>query len=228
MNGGAIDGVDWSAYLRPWPVLGMMQLPAELPKPSTQLPLERERIVATGKAASLEDVAARLERALRKAGYSDFSYFQTRSAAPGFALVTRMERVEDDGRPRTRVERFLPPGKEGPFDLTAYFKSLFVEPKGYYRVVFFLVSAEDADFSTGGMSGSLATAYTSTGETRLPEEFELFRFTERHRVDVLVYEFMQKGDDAVSIVPPVRLPAQVHLDRSGIDSAMANTTKAGQ
>ena len=204
-----------------------MQLPEELPMPSSRIPLPRN-LVSDSNAVSLESIASRLEVALRQAGYSDFSYFQTQSAAPGFALVTRMERIDDDGRPRARVERFLPPGSPGQFDLGAYFKSLFVEPKGYYRVVFFLVSAEQADFSNSGMTASLANVYTSSGETQLPDEFQLFRFTERHKVDVLVYEFMQKGDDAVSIVPPVRLSAQVHLDRSGIQAALVNTKKAGQ
>lgn len=220
-------GGDANALLY-WPIPGMMRLPVELPRPSTQIPLDRNLVVAAGKTVSLKDVALRLERALRQAGYSDFSYFQTRSTAPGFALVTRMERVEEDGSARARVERFLPPGAEGPFDLGAYFQSLFVEPKGYYRIVFFLVSAADPEFSGGGMTGSLAAAYATTGETRLPPQFNVFRFTDQHTVDVLVYEFMQKGDKAVSVVPPVRLPAQTHLSRSGIEGALASTPKAGQ
>ena len=211
-----------------WVIPGVMLLPRTIPKPSTKTQIERIEIVASDKSVSLLEVGERLERGLKAAGYSDFSYFQTFTDRPGFALVTQMERIEDDGSPKSGTTRFLPPGEGEYFSLRRYLASLVSEPVGYYRVIFFLVADETIDSTNAPMSGSLADAYITTGEIRLPREFGTFEFTRKHNIDVYVYEFQKKGDNELSLVPPVRVSADVHVARSGIAQGIARTARAGQ
>ena len=204
-----------------------MRLPKELPRPTTQTQLDPTIVSQQTFGVTLYAVGARLERALAKAGYSDFAYFQTWTEAPGFALVTRMERVEDDGRPKAENQRFMPPGQEpDDFDLTQYLSQLLFEPTGFYRLMIFRVASESARVTSSPMSGALARRILESGEIRLRADFASYPYTPTYSVDVFVYEFERKGDREVNVLPPVRLPARLHLDRSGIDAALLSTPAA--
>ena len=184
------------------------------PRPSAQMTLPRARLIAALEHnPSLYDVGDHLSRALDDAGYVERSYY----AVPnGFALVARLERILDNGRPAPNGFRYLPPGEE-PFSLTAYLSGLFVAPVGRYRQIVFVVT--DRPFAATGdeLDQREASDLLREGADRLPAYFRSIPFGEDYAVASLIYEFEKTGAvGQMRQLPDGRLGAQTHLTRAGI------------
>jgi hypothetical protein len=198
----------------------MPDFPWPPPAPSAQTVLPDSLFRTAGRPTpSLSAVGSALVNALERARYSEYSYYR---APGGFALVARLERIDADGTPMPEAFRFLLPGSQEPFSITAYVKQLFFAPTGLYRQIVFTVT--DQPFAATGtqLNAAAAARLLSQGANALPREFDALSFTDGHRVTVLIYEFRKgtaEGD--VSTLTPSRLGARAHLDKSGIYSALA-------
>ena len=81
----------------PDPIVGPQPIPAfpwPPPRASTMMNIEDAALRVAGDSTTLGQVDAELRAALNDAGYVDKSYF---AVPDGFALVTRLEQIDDDG-----------------------------------------------------------------------------------------------------------------------------------
>lgn len=198
--------------------VGFPNFPWPPPRPSEQLRLPRGRVLAAiGGNPSLYDVGQHLTAALDRTGYSEHSFYR---APKGFALISRLERIENDGRPAPGTFRYMPPGQE-PFSLTNYLSGLFVAPVGYYRLIVFV--ATDAPIVATGdrIDQREANDLLREGADRLPPDFRRMPFGPDHEITALIYEFQKTGQASrLQLLDQGRLGARVHLDQSGLYRAL--------
>jgi hypothetical protein len=169
----------------------------------------------------LAHVDAVLVNALTSAGYGELSYY---AVPEGFALVTRMEQINPDGTPST--ERWPSDGREPQFSIAHFIRQLLYAPPGLYRVVVFIVSPAAFTPSPETVSGAQAQGWVSGGANVLPRPLSLKRYSSDHTCTALIYEFERADDPAKSRVNhPGRLTSDAHLERSGIQRAMAALAK---
>lgn len=212
---------NWNSVAPSSPANGATALPGfpwPPPRPTGQVRLPRDRLLTVLPASpSLYDVGQRLTSALDRAGYAEVSFYR---APKGFALVSRLERIEDDGRPAPGQFRYTPPGQE-PFSLSNYIAGLFVAPVGFYRLIVFIVT-EVAVVATGSsIDQSQARELLRDGADRLPGDYRDLPFGPNHELTALIYEFQKTGQETrLQLLNQGRLGARTHLERSGIYAAL--------
>lgn len=164
---------------------------------------------------SLDDANRLLRSAFESAGYFELSYY---AVPDGFALVSRVERIEPDGRPMAPPHRWEQGGAGlSSFSLVGYVRSLFLAPPGYYRLIVFLLTPHPFAQSTRTVSRETAESWLRYGANALPEEISREPYSERFICTALIYEF-EKYDtrrDAI-LRQPGRLSAMAHIEKSEI------------
>ncbi len=186
------------------------QFPWPPPPASASHKLARGLLVPDGTDATLGQVADRLEQALNSRNYAEHRYF---SVPGGYALATRLEQIEEDGRSKPPPERWegaVKPLRLLDFDLREYIDALFGARKGWFRIIVFVVTPEA--FGQGGESVSKeeAMSWLTTGSLKLPAETRNQAYSEAHDCIALIYEFETDGPGAAA---QTSLPS--HL--SGLD-----------
>lgn len=196
----------WIPALLPWPP----------PEPSARAVLPRRLLEAAGAGLStLGDADGRLTAALDAAGYDERAYHGVPS---GFALVTRLERINSDGTPTDQSARWrtdIRPIRA--FSLREYLRALFTARSGHFRVLVFIVTSEP--FNSSGSRARLATMelWSRSGLNVLPPSLRSAPYTENHAVTVLIYEFKKiRGSRITNVAIPGRLTGQMHLEKSGL------------
>lgn len=166
-------------------------------------------------ATNLGHVDQTLAHALDAAGYAEVSYF---SVPNGFALVTRLERIECDGTPKE-------PGRWSPeiehlgfsnFSLRDYLINLFTADPGLYRVIVFIVSPHPFSQSDIIVDRIDATDWLREGLNRLPTSISTLAYTEDFTTTALIYEFEQPESQEPLLKLPSHLSGRTHLDKSGL------------
>ncbi|KPU61990.1 armadillo/beta-catenin-like repeat family protein [Pseudomonas fluorescens] len=156
-----------------------------------------------GNAATLGSVHSGLLAALKRV---DPNFESGLFSAPGgFAMLTKIEQTDKDGRPLT--ERWFNYRKP-PSSMSEYLVSLFLSPPGYYRIIAF-VFTDNSDFG----SSDQALPEFREGGLVLPPEIADISLSSRHGF-VLVYAFERRDMGAPR--PYTVLSAAVHLTRSGL------------
>ncbi len=184
------------------------------PEPSVQIRLPRQPFAG---ATDLGALSARLIGALRKAGYWEHSFHRVPN---GFALVTRLERINADGSKVTEDARYRLPGDKETFSLAAYIKRLFFAQPGFYRLIVFIVT--DRPFAATGdpIKEKQALKLLRGGANVLPPELSEMEFGAAYGVDALIYEFRKNsGDENVSFLLPGRISPLIHLRNAGLSAA---------
>jgi hypothetical protein len=150
--------------------------------------------------------------ALEQTGYVARSFFRT--PAGGVALVTQLERINDDGSPRDdpRWPATIP-GGQSRLDLARFLKGLFFVDSGRYRVTVFIIQDVPFSQSRDAVAEQQARGWLREGANVLPPE-EAERSAERSNCTVLVYEFESDGR-AVRMVGS-QLTGRQHLEKAGI------------
>ncbi len=172
----------WREFLlpdfKPWPP----------PKPTTSVRINRALYTPflDVETANYGDVSGLLETALNIGGYERFAYF---GVPGGFALVTQLEQIQENGEPVDPPTARWHAAIAGPrpFDLATYIHRLFFARIGYYRVLVFTVLADP--ITPGGDTLTEDPDWIGEGATGLPRILKEARFTQDHDVTVLVYEF---------------------------------------
>lgn len=167
-----------------------------------------------GAALMMGEVDELISFALAHSGYVEKSYY----ALPyrGFAMVTRLEQIEDDGAPMAGGERWsLVPQTLQRFSLSDYLDLLLRAKPGYYRLVVFIVTLEPFYQSGRRITGEEAMEWLSFGLTRLPRSLAMQRYAPHGDCTALVYEFRRRQGKPDLLVPS-RFNARTHLERTGI------------
>ena len=160
---------------------------------------------------TLGDAAKLINAALDGGGYVDRSYF----AAPGgFAMVTRLERIDPDGTPRQDERWSVQPPPLQSFSVGAYLRALFTAPPGYYRIIVFVVSSQPFAQSAERVSRDEALAWLHEGLNRLPDSIAGASYTERHDATALIYQFEQPGRQEALLVVQGSPSGREHLERA--------------
>jgi len=215
-DGGDGGGPPTPAF--PWPP----------PKPTTRYVIKADHLGGGETPQTLKEAADRLVAALERAEYDDLAFFSIRPAADrppeGFALVTRLERIYEDGRPwqgddNDRWKEELP--ARDVFSLTELIRALFTAPEGHYRVIVFAVTGIPVVPSAKEPTRDDAGEWLGQGLLDLPRWLGELPWTPDHACTALIYQFRQVGAGREPEVnPPGAPPARVQLERSGILAAL--------
>jgi hypothetical protein len=151
--------------------------------------------------------------ALERKGYVERSFFTT--PADGVVLVTRLERINEDGSSATDLQRWPAVGEaaRSSVGFAQFLRGLFYVDPGRYRVIVFIL--QDTPFRQDAekpITGQQARAWLRTGANVLPRELAERGY--KGDCTVLVYEFASDGT-AVRVVES-RLTGLQHLERSGV------------
>ncbi len=153
---------------------------------------------------------------LESNGYVERSFFLTPQG--GVALVTRLERIKDDGSPSG--ERW--PSSEGQSNSTEgllkFLQGLFYVDPGHYRVIVFILQDLPFSQSAQNIAAPEAQSWLSSGGNVLPPEIAKRSFSGGH-CTVLVYEFASDGTKVRTVVSS--LTGKQHLEKTGLLSALA-------
>jgi hypothetical protein len=192
----------------PWPPPSASAV-QPLPDPAPQL----------GASPTLGRVAAWIEGALEKTGYFDRSFL---AVPEGFAMVTRLEQINEDGMPVSETTRWPVEIDSPGFSLARYLEALFHAPEGRYRVIVFVVTSEPVAPSRERPTQREMLGYLSGGADRLPPPLRDAAYTPEHRCTALVYEFERRGlQGRAALLVPGRLPGRNHLVGAGLWRALA-------
>jgi hypothetical protein len=165
--------------------------------------------------ASLGDLNGFLTAALAQTGYREKSYY---AVPDGFALVTRLEQIEIDGRSKT-LDRWSADAPQV-HSLRAYLDALLRAAPGYYRVVALVVTDVPFTQSNGRVSESDALAWLRGGVPWLPTAIADRPYTAEVACTALIYEFERPAGGDPTILLPSRLDAHTHLVKSGLWDAL--------
>ena len=151
--------------------------------------------------------------ALERKGYVERSFFTT--PVDGVVLVTRLERINEDGSSAADLQRWPAVGEaaRSSIGFAQFLRGLFYVDPGRYRVIAFIL--QDAPFRQDPeqqVTGQQARAWLRTGANVLPRELAERGY--RGDCTVLVYEFASDGT-AVRVVES-RLTGLQHLEKSGV------------
>src|SRR5581483_968376 len=140
----------------------------------------------------------------------------------GFAIATRLEQIDANGRPKPPPARWSAemPRLSGAFSLGAYLRALFTADPGFYRIVVFIVT--DALFSESdrSVSSDEARGWVAKGLNALPESIAGLPYAPAVVCTAMIYEFeRQAGSEAQPLVPS-SIDAHAHLVGSGLWSAL--------
>ncbi|MGA7329122.1 MAG: hypothetical protein WBX25_32705 [Rhodomicrobium sp.] len=161
------------------------------------------------------DAAKTIIKGLEKAGYLKRNFFCLENN--GIALVTHLEKINEDGTPARNDGRW-PPILE-PLDyrfnanLDAVLHGLFEAEAGHYRVIVFFLSSFPPTPSAKEVAGVEAVAWLKSDGTTLPN-YIAAQPLEEAVVVALIYEFESDGSRVKVIHSPIS--GQAHLSKAGI------------
>jgi hypothetical protein len=160
-------------------------------------------------------VADSIVAALEKSGYVERSFFRTK--LDGVALVTRIERINDDGTPSApRWPAWR--DRDAAFNLERFLRGLFYVDRGRYRVIVFILQDKPFSQSTHGVTDAEARAWLRSGANILPREIAGRPYGEND-CTALIYEFASDGKTVHTVDSP--LTGRQHLDQAGITASLA-------
>lgn len=183
-------------------------------KPSVQIRLPREAFAG---AETLSAVASQIIAPLRAAGYWEHSFYQVPN---GFALVTRLERINEDGSRPSETIRYNVEEDARVFSLAGYIKRLFFASPGYFRLIVFVVAGEPFTASGKTLEQALALDLLHSGANALPPAYEKIKFDNGYGIDALIYEFKKdRQGEAAAQLQPGRIGPHIHLSKAGLSEA---------
>jgi hypothetical protein len=166
---------------------------------------------------TLRDSDVLITKTLRTAGYVERSYY---GVPEGFALVTQLEQINDNGTPKTLPERWsVQAPRLTTFSFSEYLSALFSAPHGYYRVIVFIITPVPFYQVDAQVTGAIAEGWLAHGLNGLPSSIAALPYTSDVACTALVYEF-QREQGQPNILVPGRLDGLTHLRKSGIAGAL--------
>jgi tetratricopeptide (TPR) repeat protein len=166
--------------------------------------------------STIGQAVAAIVAALESRGYVDRSFFAT--PAGGVALVTRLERINDDGSHAAESQRWPTAGKDQQYgsslDLAGLLRGLFFTDPGRYRIIVFIMQNEVFAQSDARISEEDARAWLRQGLNTLPPELEDRTF-DKGDCTALIYEFVSAGGGVHTVES--QLTGKQHLRMAGLE-----------
>ncbi|HZP10667.1 hypothetical protein [Methyloceanibacter sp.] len=167
------------------------------------------------------EVTSAILNALEQSGYVERSFFETKPG--GVALVTRLERINDDGTPSAAAERWPDIGEQyrSSQSLIDFLEGLFYVDPGHYRVIVFVLQDMPFAQSATSVTATEARAWLTSGANVLPAGIAARPFGGANggHCTALIYEFASDGSK-VHVVDS-RLTGKQHLDKAGLLTSLA-------
>jgi hypothetical protein len=164
-------------------------------------------------AKTMFDIDNILTEALSDLGYDDRSYFEIPN---GFALVTRIEQIQENGKPLTPPTRWSVTVRAyDRLSWSSYLKALVFPPRGFFRIIVFAVT--DNSFSSSHKKATRAAAeqWLKSGIHQLPARIGNKSFGANHLCMALIYEFKKvEANEAEQITGD--LTGMEHLKNAGL------------
>ena len=161
--------------------------------------------------ATVGQVADAIVVALEQQGYVERSFFRNKDQ--GVVLVTRRERINEDGSPA--AERW--PADWQQRDLARLLLGLFYIDAGHYRVIAFVLQDTPFAQSADRPTGEEAREWLGSGANVLPAELANRPYG---TCTALIYEFASDGR-AVRLVA-TRITGKEHLEKAGVLAVLAS------
>jgi hypothetical protein len=171
-------------------------------------------IAVTAAGEPLGAIFDRLRVAIRRAQITEWSVYAI--GADGFAIVSRLERIENDGRPA--AERWaVDPVRPRPFSVADYLAALFRANPGRYRVIAFVVTGLPVTASADTPDREMMERLLRSGAGDLSDELRRAPLPASGRCEALVYEFFRPSqDDQPAQVTSSQLSVMNHLAGAGL------------
>lgn len=159
---------------------------------------------------TLSDLDQALRSSLSTTGHLEYSYFQI---PMGFALVTRLEQINEDGTAKPHPPRWVMHSRAmRKFSIKNYLSALFLANPGLYRVAVFTVTPETFTPDEESISRETAKGWLTSGVNFLPDSIGSLPLTNDYRCTVLIYEFSKSDvQKEASTNLPSQIPAQNHI-----------------
>ena len=162
---------------------------------------------------TLGKMANRLTTALDTGTY-EYSFL---GAPAGFVIVSRIERIEDDGTSMAVPLRWSLDVTQRGHSVSDILHGPFSAPEGYFRVLAFIVTDVPFGLSDNSVTSGDTLSWLRSGFNKLPEEVAAKPRTPSTQCIALIYEFKGQGfDRKVEPLVPGRFDGYYHLTKSGI------------
>jgi len=163
-------------------------------------------------------VNAMIVECLEGSGYLS-SKRQYYAVPNGYAIVTRLEKINEDGSPRAGAERWEAKVKSTfkEFSILDYLKALVVGEEANFRVLVFMITDIPLTQSDKITEMTEAKSWLKKGMNALPDDLAEFEFTSSHKVNLLLYEFTQHESAKAELLKESRIDVEDHLVKTGID-----------
>lgn len=139
---------------------------------------------------SLSSYRAQIDAALNRVGHSERSYFRFRD---GFAIVSRIERIHEDGAPFKGAERWPDATLEQDVSILDYIANLFVPQPGFYRFAIISTASIEPQVDPGKtLTPKQGSEILQQGSVTAPE-FSDAPVAPGLRCVILIYEFEKKS-----------------------------------
>jgi hypothetical protein len=158
---------------------------------------------------TLQSINSVFVKSLSEGGYETdrLGYF---SYKDGFALITKLEMISDDGKPFGNPQRFSLEKGEKKYSWKEMLKTLFMGNKGYYRFIIFVVSGNTIEMNKQKiLTYNEAIQTISEGKKKLPKEISMKKIPANCVAKAFIYVF-EKSEVASS-------PIMIDLHTSGIN-----------
>ena len=218
--GGRVSRVERQLLSRPVTKMArpsMPQFPWPPPRPtaSVQLP---DGLLGLASGDSLGPIFDQVRRALDRVDVGWWSAYAI--GDDGFAVVTRMEAIEPDGRPKPVPARWATPADRLPRrfgGIGDYLKALLFARPGYYRIIVVAVTHLPLEGYGAPISPDSAGKLLKGGELDLPEWLRGRALKPDGRCVALIYEFMRPSEsDSARFVDNSMATAVQHLALAGL------------
>jgi hypothetical protein len=153
--------------------------------------------VIAAEAETLGILFDRIKDAMRRAQIHESSVYAVGN--DGFAVVGRMEQIEEDGRAKPGFERWNVepiPRQRTEFGLSEYLRVLFSAQPGRYRVIVLIVTGRLITAGPQQPTPSEMTHILKAGVGDLSEQLRVKVLQSSGRCEALVYEFYRPSEDA--------------------------------
>jgi len=205
---GTLARAEEAPRLFPWPP----------PSPTARVAIDLSKVSPSAGGRTFGDIDGFLGAALSGAGYRDRAWY---SVPGGFALVTRLEQVGDDGSPRPGDARWSTVPRFGSFSIRDYLRALLQATPGHFRVIAFVVTDQDFDSTPKPMTEELASEWAESGAPRLPASIAARPAGDRVFSVALIYEFARhRYDEQAEFLKGGDVPGADQLRRSGLAAMM--------
>jgi hypothetical protein len=155
--------------------------------------------------------------ALELKGYAEHSYY---TIPGGFAVATRIERIDPTGAPLTAPDRWsLSKVPLRTISMTEWARALFSGQPGYYRVIVFVVTNVPIMQRSAQPTSAEAKYWLLSGMNILPPELSNENMTADYSCTALIYEFERDMNRGVVFISDGLPDARTQLKNTGLWSA---------